>query len=211
MAKHWSQISFATIYVLLSLSVVIWSLSDSWRGLLFYTFQGNILCLILMFLDLCSLINGKHLSKSLAKAEFAGTIAILTIGVIYCTLLSDISSRAFWTDIQSLGFHFFFPILFTAYVIIFRRREMPSLRQVFICLIPPIAYIGFVHVRNLILGIKWYPYFFTDISKIGLDGFMKWVGILFVSLLIVGSLFLFICHRTSKSSDRRSWAQKTLH
>lgn len=201
MKKSTFQLIFCIVYILLSLSVAIWALSGSWKNLLYYTFQGNIFCLVLMMIDLLYIIKGKRITKSIALSEFAGLIAILTIGIIYCTLLDDITTIKFWTNAQSLGFHFFFPILFTVYIFTFRRSEMPPVKKVFWCLIPPVAYIGFVHIRNAVLGIQWYPYFFTDITKIGVDGFLKWVAIIFFSLLIVGSIVLIICRKTSASRE----------
>lgn len=202
MNKRTFQIIFATIYALLSLSVAIWALCGSANNLVYYTFQGNIFCLVLMAIDLFYIITNRKITKSLALAEFAGTIAILTIGVVYCTLLSDITSIKFWTNMQSLGFHFIFPILFTTYIFIFRRNEMPPLKKVFWCLVPPILYLIFIHVRNAILGIQWYPYFFIDITKIGVSGFLKWVAILFASLMVVGSIMLIICNATSDKDKK---------
>lgn len=196
--KNKGQGIFALVYILLVLTTIVIALCHTWTNLLWYTFQGNIFALVVMIIDLGYFSKGKTLSHKFALTEFTALIAILTIGVIYCTLLGKFFSKGFWCDFQNLTFHFTSPILFAAYFFIYRRKEAPAIRQAPWCLIPPLAYICFVFVRNAILGIKWYPYFFVNIDKLGVWGFVKWVAIITICLLIVGYGILWICNSSKK-------------
>lgn len=198
--KNYLQLIFAAMYVLTALSIIIWSLSDGGNHLVYYTFQGNILCLLLMMAEIWYVAKGRKIGKIMSLVEYCSLTVILTIGIVYCTLLSNIFSEKFWMDTQSIFLHFINPILYAVYIFVYRSKNMPAVKKAPWCLLPPLLYFGFIMLRNALLDIRWYPYFFVNVDEIGAIGVLKWAVIISICLLVIGYLTLWLASSLRKKN-----------
>ncbi|MBQ0006765.1 MAG: Pr6Pr family membrane protein, partial [Alistipes sp.] len=163
----------------------------------FFTHEGNSACALVLFFDLFFVLSGKKLPRVMGVLEYIFMIAILTVGIVYCTLLADFCSAEFWHDPNNVLVHFFTPLFYTAYVLIYRNSSLPEVKSAAWALLPPVLYSGFVLIRHYVFVEtlhtvpRWFPYFFMDLDRLGLGGFAMWVAAMAAVIYLAGVLILF--------------------
>lgn len=193
------------IFVALYIAVAIASCTGAWiygtRFWLYFTNLGNIYCLGMMIIELVRLIRRQPISIGLMQWEFGGLISIIVISVVYNLLLGDPTTAAYWTNWPSIGLHLITPILYTLYFIITRPMRKVGVGGIQCSILLPYLYIAFIFLRYYFTGEEWFPYFFLDISRIGMHGVLMWIIALTVVFELVGVAFIY-CGRHATKKQR---------
>lgn len=197
---------FLALLALSSAAIGEWlALTSDIHNIRFFTHEGNSACALVLFLDLFFLLPGKKLSRFMGILEYVCLMTILTVGIVYCTLLGDFFSAEFWQDNNNVLVHFLTPLLYTAYVLIYRKNSLPEVKSAGWALLPPVLYACFVLTRHYVFVERlhtvprWFPYFFMDLDKLGLGGFAMWVAAMAAVIYLAGVLILFFTNHIGRS------------
>lgn len=107
---------------------------------------------------------GRWLARPLVQAK--GAAAIVVVGIAYHVLLSGSNhptGLGWWTD---LGLHYLVPPLFTAWWILDAPKHGLTARDLRWFAVYPTGYFLWIVARGAVVGE--YPYFFVDVSTLGL-------------------------------------------
>ncbi len=125
--------------------------------------------------------------RSAGKVWLGGlTLWISITGVVYHALLArDLSGIALLSD---HGLHTIAPLLVVAYWVLYAPKRGLRVSHVLTWLSWPLIYVAYALVRGQLDGT--YPYFFTDPTKIGWLGVLRWAAILSVGFFASGLALL---------------------
>lgn len=186
------------------LSNIISNLNDPYhQNFIYYTFQSNFICfcmtMILIKNNLNDIRNGKYqgYQNKYIIVEYIVSIWIIITCLIYNFLLGDIFSSQYWSTYHNSVLHLFGPILYVLDFWLFSNGKLINRWHPLTCLIYPYLYIIYILVRSIILnkvylnipkGIKVFPYFFVDVSRLGYFGVFRWIILLTFIFLILSYL-----------------------
>lgn len=214
--KITTQLVFRTIYCTLGVVALLSSLGlfdakFNENFYVYYTNLSNYICLAVMFAELITTI--KNSDKQSANKEvthdfmpllkFVSVIMIMITFLVYNILLTGSSSVVeYFTSLYNLSFHVILPLMFIMDWFLFYERGKVKWFYPLCCVIFPFIYIAFIMIRAAILN--WdtnkflYPYFFLNVSEIGVKGVAIWILILVVVFLGIGYL-IFMIDRIKKN------------
>lgn len=167
----------------------------------YYTNLSNYICLAFMFGELRNTIKsstkGERHCDFMPTLKFTSVIMIMVTFLVYNILLANANSVVdYFTSLYNLSFHVILPLMFIVDWFIFYERGSVKWFYPLLCVIFPFVYVAFIMIRAAVLN--WnpneflYPYFFLNVSKIGIKGVAVWLLILVVVFVGIGYLLMLI-------------------
>ena len=217
-----AQLIYQTIYCTLGFVGVVASLgifddvtNIRWDFYVHFTNISNYFCLGIMLTALIQTVKKKEDSfvNSTPLLKFIGILGILLTFLVFNIMLAGAEGRdpqANWR-IGSILAHVLLPIMYIADWFLFYERKQSKWYYPIASIAFPLAYVIFLLIQAIILGFDTsilipttetpliYPYFFVNLDTQGVDGVLMWIGILFVTFIAVGYLFVGIDKRGKKS------------
>ena len=164
---------------------------------LYFTNLSNYLCIGIMFAELIQTVKKKENSYTsvLPTLKFMGIISILLTFFVFNLLLAKESSMQNDMSILNILLHKVLPLLYVADWFLFYGHKKLKWYHPLLSTLIPLAYVVFIFIRAEILnrvGYLIYPYFFLNVNSIGWGGVLGWIGILFITFVIMGYVFVLI-------------------
>lgn len=196
-----TQIIFRTVYIVLGIIGIIGSVGYFGRAFnndfyLYYTNLSNYICFGIIVYALIKTIksfknNQSDYCRVLPKFKFMSLIMILVTCLVYNILLAkDYTVADYFFSIQNLIMHLILPIMFTLDWVLFTEHNQTKWFYPLISVIMPLIYVALILLRAVILGKKYsgllYPYFFLNVSKLGIAGVISWVAVLVLIFVVLG-------------------------
>lgn len=125
---------------------------------------------------------------------------IVVVGVVYHFLLAGIWAPQGWSLLANNLLHYVMPAAFVADWLFFTPKGRLRWIDPVKWLVPVLIYGGWTLLHGKLSG--WWPYWFTDVDKLGLGKVMLYFTGLLVFFLIVG-LIVVAVDRTFGRRDRR--------
>ena len=201
-----SQLVFRAVYCTLGIvafasSLGLFDAKFSNNFYVYYTNLSNYICLGFMFAELRSTMkysDGKEPNRDfMPLLKFVSVIMIMITFLVYNILLAKSNSVVdYFTSLYNLSFHVILPLMFIADWFIFYEHGKIKWFYPLLSTIFPLVYVAFVMIRAAVLN--WdsnqflYPYFFLNVSEIGIKGVGIWIVILCVVFVCIGYLLLLI-------------------
>lgn len=158
----------------------------------FFTIEGNILAIIVLFLGALAIVRGKS-GFRMTMLRGATTLYILIVGIGFAILLSGLDNTRFtavpWDNIV---LHYIMPVVMLIDWIIDPPKVRIELGKVLYWLVFPIVYVVYTLARGV--HVKWYPYPFLDPSIKGYGHIAMMVAL----LLILGFILTWLLVRAAK-------------
>ena len=219
-----AQLIFQTIYCTLGLvgCVACLGIFDNikmfrWDFYVYFTNISNFLCLGVMIAGLIQTVKKKEDSYVSAAPtfKFIGMLGILLTFLVFNIMLAGAEGRdpqLNWR-IGSITFHVVLPIMYIADWFLFYERKKCKWFYPLAAAGFPLAYAVFLIIQAAILKFDTsiltpgsttpliYPYFFVNFETQGVPGVLMWIGILFVTFIAVGYLFVGIDRLGKKSNQ----------
>lgn len=197
MRKRVAHLIFCCLYCVLAIIACLADfglLGESFttRPFVFYTSISNMLCSGFMVVSLVG--NLAHRKVGIYPMwKFFFVIMILLTAIVFNLLLNYFNSVvAYFAAYKNALYHLILPVLFVLdWVAFYERGRVKPLYPVLALLIP-LGYVVYILLRAWIVtatGITvevLYPYFFMNVDRLGWPGFLLWMGILLVMLLLLG-------------------------
>lgn len=199
------QLIYRTIFLTISVFGIIESFglfagqTPSLECFLYYTSLSNFLAFGVMAIvwwhNYQQVKNGKTKgnNKVLIGLKFYTTIIILVTFIVYNFILVDNMFATGWNNLGNLTKHIVCPLMVVVDFIIFDKHHSLKWYDPLLSTVLPLVYVAFILIRGSILPADFkgtiYPYFFLDVSSIGLGGVFRWVAILLVAFIFIGYLF----------------------
>lgn len=197
MKKRVAQLVFYGAYCVLALigfllDFGIFSGGFSTRPFVYYTSLSNMLCSAFMVISLIrNLRQGE--TELWPRCKFMFVVMILLTAIVFNLLLNYYSSViAYFAAFKNALYHLILPVMFFLDWLIFYRRGTVKRCDPLLALTIPLAYVIYILLRAFAVksaGITvsiLYPYFFLDVDRLGWNGFLVWIGVLLVGLLMLG-------------------------
>lgn len=196
------QLVFQTAYCMLAIVAVAANLglfkgefnSDFY---VYYTNLSNYICIGFMFASLVYTIKSANKKEdgyiSLAPTfKFLCVILISVTFLVYNILLAKENTIAeYFTSLTNLTMHVILPIMFVLDWVLFYQHPNVKWYYPLLSTIMPLIYVGFILIRAAIVKDNAnvvYPYFFLNLDKLGVNGFVKWIVILVAAFVALGYL-----------------------
>ena len=217
-----TQIIFRTVYLVLGVIGIIGSLgyfkrSFSENFYLYYTNLSNYICFGVIFYALIKTIKSFKNSpegycNALPKFKFMSLIMILVTCLVYNILLAKECTVAdYFFSIQNLILHLILPIMFALDWVLFTEHRQTKWYYPLLATIMPLIYVILILVRASILGNSYqgllYPYFFLNVTKLGMGGVIGWIVILVLVFVALGYGIFGLDH-LRKSNNRNTKSLK---
>ncbi len=204
-----AQVVYQTAYCVLALIGVMASLGYFEQKFnknfyVYYTNLSNYICAVYMFVLLVDSIKSANRKKSgfcdvAPVFNFLCVIMIIVTFLVYNILLAkEHTVKEYFTSVSNMTLHVVLPIMFILNWVLFGEHGRLRFYHPVCCMVMPLCYVCFIVFRALRLGDNLdpekviYPYFFLDINKLGLNGFLGWISFLFVFFMFVGYIFYFV-------------------
>ena len=140
------------------------SLEREFNTFAFFTIQSN---LIVGATSLLLALRPERSSPVFATFRLIGVVAITVTGVIYHVALASIFDLQGW-QLGNQLVHTVVPVLAVVGWFSFGPRSLTSARIARWSLLFPIGWLAFTLIRGAV--VKWYPYPFIDVTKLGYGG-----------------------------------------
>lgn len=171
--------------------------------MLYFTIQSNIwiafICAVFLIIDLLTKGN-RNIGNWLYVIKFMFTVAIMLTFLVFAVMLSPLMPKSFLLSPPNIFLHNITPILALIDFLICDYGYVSSKKHILFGLLMPLYYIVFALSLSF-AGVKFngeiVPYFFFNYQELGWltigggkMGVIYWFLILFVLLLIVGTILL---------------------
>ena len=123
-------------------------------------------------------------------------LAIVTVGVIYVTVLQQLWKPEGPQLLADLILHYFTPLAFVGYWIVFVLHGGLHWRNALLWPVYPLAYAVYAMIRGAITGFYAYP--FIDVATLGLPQVLVNMVALTVGFMLLGLLAVVIDHALGK-------------
>jgi hypothetical protein len=155
------------------------------RVLSFFTIQSNILSGVISA-QLAR--NPNRDGRIWRPTRLAALFGITVTGIVYSTVLAKIHEPHGWQETSTnTVFHYIVPIMMVLGWLLFGPRPRIERRTVFLSMLWPTAWIGYILVYGAIT--KWYPYPFVDVTTHGYPRVIANAAAVVAVLLFVTMLF----------------------
>ncbi|MFB2582852.1 Pr6Pr family membrane protein [Herbiconiux sp. P15] len=167
----------------------------------YFTFQSNLLNVLVLALAGVLLLRGREVNRLLLNVRAATICYVVVSGIVFGLIVSQAGSHNYRIEVPwpSQVLHFYLPPLVVADWLFGVGRRRLRWRSVAVVLVFPVVWGVFTLLRGAEVG--WYPYFFLDPAQVsGPLEFALYSGIalgLFAGLM---ALLVLI-------SRRRPWAE----
>lgn len=200
-----AQLVYRAIFLTISLFGIIESFglfygqTPNLECLVYYTSLSNYLCFIVMLVVFISTY--RHLKKGetrgyntvLKSLKFYSSIIILVTFLVYNILLTDNMFGDGWNDLGNLTKHIVCPLMFIIDGLLFDEHKQIKWYDTLLCTVLPLIYVVVILIRGALLPSDYtgviYPYFFLDVSDIGIGMVIGWVAILLVVFIAIAWVF----------------------
>lgn len=200
-----AQLIYRAIFVALSLIGIMQGAGFFYGGtpnidnLVFYTNLSNYLCFIVMIIVLIKTY--KHVAKGelrgnndiICHLKFYTTIIILVTFLVYNILLTDNMFGTGFNELGNLLLHIVLPLLFVFDFLLFDKHHSLKWYDPLLSTVLPLIYVAFILIRGAIIKDSYdgviYPYFFLDVSSIGIGSVFLWVFVLLLIFIVIGYVF----------------------
>ncbi len=167
--------------------------------LVYYTNLSNYLCFIVMlivFIRNYKLVKKGEMTGNndiIVKLKFYTTIIILVTFLVYNILLTDNMFGPGWNGLGNLLMHIVLPLMFLFDFILFDKHHTLNWYDCLLCTVLPLIYVVVILIRGSLLPSDYagtiYPYFFLNVSEIGLGAVLLWVLVLVVAFIAIAFIF----------------------
>lgn len=195
-----AQLIFQTVYCAFGvigsvacLNIFVDYTNINWNFYVYFTNISNFLCIGIMLAELVQTAKKKDdsLVTCCPLLKFIAMLGILLTFFVFNFLLAGDRDPILNFRINSILFHGVLPIMFVADWVMFYEHKKVKWFYPLASLTFPIVYLIFVYVRAAVLSFDSenyfiYPYFFLDLDEKGVSGVAMWIGILFVSFVVLG-------------------------
>ena len=197
MKKRVAQLIFCGVYcILASIGLLLdfgaFGGGFSTRPFVYYTSLSNMLCSAFMFILLFRQL-GKRKTELWPLGKYIFVVMILLTAIVYNLLLNSYSSLgAYFASAKNVLYHLILPAMFVLDWFFFYKRGRVKPGYPLLALAIPLAYVVYILVRAFVVKSAGmtvsvlYPYFFLNVDRLGWSGFVLWIGILLVMLLLLG-------------------------
>lgn len=149
----------------------------------YFTIQSN----LLVACCFSSIASGGKLGPFFSRPTLlsATVVYITVVGAIYHVILSNLWHFTGFSSWVNQGLHSLNPLYFILFWAFFVPKAAVKWRHVWIWLIYPLAYAGFILIRGDFSG--FYPYPFINVSELGWSkilGNIAWIFLLFAGLCV---------------------------
>jgi hypothetical protein len=132
----------------------------------YFTFQSNLLNVIVLGSSGALLLKGHVVGRTLSSARALVTCYVIVSGIVFALIVSQAGSHNYRIDVPwtSQLLHFYMPAYLIVDWLIGVGRVRLRWRIVGIVLIFPVVWGVFTLIRGSI--VRWYPYFFLDPDQV---------------------------------------------
>ena len=158
-----------------------------WMYFAFFTVTTNLL--VALMLTAPAVAPDSRFGRFFAKpSSITGvTAGIVLVAIVYNTLLSHLYHQQGWRFVTDLLLHDVVPALTVAYWWIAVPRASVPWKSAIRWALYPVAYFFYATVRGLVSG--FYPYYFLNVSQLGLGWvLLNAIGVLVAYLIILFAL-----------------------
>lgn len=210
-----TQLVFQTIYCVLAVigflgSIGYFSADFNEGFFIYYTNLSNYICMGVMFVSLFKTIKSAN-KKEDGYCETAPTfnfmclIMIMVTFLVYNTLLvGENTVVQYFTSQSNLIMHLILPVMFILNWVLFYEHGKLRWYQPLLSLIMPLVYVTFILIRASVLNgasnTVLYPYFFLNVTNLGIGGVFTWIIVLLAIFVMLGYLIYALDHYKSLKS-----------
>jgi len=187
-------ITGAVIYTLTFGSILGW-----FNSFIAFTMQTNLIVTIWFTLAILSYNNPDIFKKYLRPLKGALTLYITITFIFFAILLSPFYHPTGWAAFSNLILHYITPIAFIVDWVLTETELRYKWNYMLYWMIYPICYLVFAFIYGTITGV--YIYYFLDITKLGILGYILFILILITAGLALGSLYIAINRRRIKLTE----------
>jgi hypothetical protein len=188
-------------------------------SLLFFTLQSNIWIMVIMSLFACNDIHRLRrgrgfLNQKWFRVKYVFTVSVMLTFLVFGLLLFPVLPLDYSLSVTSIALHLVAPAVALVDYALYDHGPKIERSDVWMTLLPPLYYVLFVVVCNLI-GVRFppdgaaAPYFFMDYEKYGwfrID--QNGIGVFYWSLLLILFVLLiaFLLRALGIAVDRKTAA-----
>jgi len=162
-----------------------------------FTIQTNFMVTIWFTLAIIWHNKPETLEKITGPLKGAFTLYITITFIFFAVLLAPIYHPTGFAAFSNLVFHYITPIAFIVNWILTETKLRYKWSYMLYWIIYPLCYIVFAFIHGTFTGN--YIYFFLDITVLGIFGYFLFVSILIAAGLVLGSLYIAINRKRTKS------------
>jgi hypothetical protein len=143
----------------------------------------------------------KKLHNFVHKNEVATAVAmyIITVGVVYQTILRPQVPLQSWSRIADDILHLYVPLLMLLYWVLFISDKKINVKTIPYWLMYPAAYLVYTLIRGSI--VHFYPYPFVAVNKLGYSNVLFNSAMLVIFFLVLSFVFAGIANWRHKNKD----------
>lgn len=178
----------------------------------FTTISNGCVMAIMLFTTVKYRLHMKEINPRLARIRYVGVILILITGLVYHFILlpEKVAENPAYQvfTFGNIVAHYIAPIGVFVDWLLFDKKGMVTKREPLICVSVPVLYFIITslygYFGSAIPGKGTsYVYFFMDIGALGAIGVLKWVAVIFASILVlVYSVYALDCILANKLEVR---------
>ena len=195
--KRTAQLIFYGVYCILALIGLLLDFGAfgggfTTRPFVYYTSLSNMLCSGFTVISLIRKLGNRE-SELWPMGKYIFVVMILVTAIVYNLLLNSYSSvAAYFASTKNVLYHLILPIMFVLDWFVFYKRGRVKPLWPLVALVIPLAYVIYILARAAVVSAAGmtvsvlYPYFFLNVDRLGWGGFLLWMGILLVMLLLLG-------------------------
>ena len=162
-----------------------------------FTIQTNFMVTIWFTLAIIWHNKPETLEKITGPLKGAFTLYITITFIFFAVLLAPIYQPPGFAAFSNLVFHYITPIAFIVDWTLTETKLRYKWSYMFYWIIYPLCYLVFAFIHGTFTGN--YLYFFLDITALGILGYFLFVSILITAGLVLGSLYIAINRKRTKS------------
>ncbi len=199
---------FKTYYkALISLAIAIYVTAGIFVGMFegghfnsdfitYFTYQSNIIVALTLFM--ASVLDFTKTNFKFRNLTFAtaGIIIFITL-IVQNLFIVPFTSATYFSSYADASTHVFSPLFFIIYYYLFETKGGLNYKDILCFLVYPFLY-WFICVLT-----SYEPYFFLEVSKIGMAMAIAWLGILLALFLAVGFCVIALDKKLSKINDNK--------
>ena len=162
-----------------------------------FTMQTNLFVAIWLTLAVLWHNKPETLKKITGPLKGALTLYITITFIFFAVLLSPFYQPTGFAAFSNLVLHYITPIAFIVDWILTETKLRYKWSYMLYWILYPIGYLVFVFIRGMFTGN--YIYYFLDITALGIFMYVVFVSILLAAGLVLGSLYIGINRKRTKS------------
>lgn len=158
----------------------------------FFTILTNVLMMLAMLLPVIVGGTGAGRAMALPGVRAAVTMYAVVVGLVYHLLLHATWAPEGWSYVVNILLHYVMPIAILIDWLVFVPRGQLNWREPARWLLFPLAYGGWTLAHGL--AVDWWPYWFVNVTELGLIKAGAYFAGLLVFFLMVGLIVVTIDH-----------------